>query len=515
MTAPAPVNTITATRRTVRLRRWWIFCLSWLLLSVLSIAWSITTPVSASPDEPAHIIKAASVARGQFIGEPSPDGHIVQVPRYIASTQAETCFAFQPNIAADCAIPLTGPPSEVISSSTTAGLYNPVYYLLVGWPSLLIGDATGIYVMRAVSGILASLFLAFTVLIAYGWRRNILPLAALGVAVPPMLLFLNGSVNPNGVETTATLAVFTAMLAIVMQPNERLLAERSLILLAGAAVAVNARGLSPLWVLVAIFTPLLLISWTQIWKLLRKPMVLVAVGGTAATTAFALFWLAGTNSLASAVTDKDASRAFPGVGASPITGFVNTIRETFGYAQTMIGNFGWLDTPAPATAYFVWAVFAGVLLLAGFSVLRGRRLLFAAVLVGLYLLVPPVIQAAYITGGGMIWQGRYNLPLFAMFAFGVAVVLAERLPGLDEAILARFSLLIWLGWLLAQYLSFATALKRYAVGSNGSWKDVLLAPEWSAPLGNLVWLAGFGLLTAASAWLAWRAGREHSLRPAS
>ena len=58
-------------------------------------------------------------------------------------------------------------------------------------------------------------------------------------------------------------------------------------------------------------------------------------------------------------------------------------------------------------------------------------------------------------------------------------------------------------------------MKRYAVGSNGSWKDVLLAPEWSAPLGNLVWLAWFGLLTAVSAWLAWRAGREHSLGPAS
>ena len=499
MTAPAPVNTITATRRTVRLRRWWIFCLSWLLLSVLSIAWSITTPVSASPDEPAHIIKAASVARGQFIGEPSPDGHIVQVPRYIASTQAETCFAFQPNIAADCAIPLTGPPSEVISSSTTAGLYNPVYYLLVGWPSLLIGDATGIYVMRAVSGILASLFLAFTVLIAYGWRRNILPLAALGVAVPPMLLFLNGSVNPNGVETTATLAVFTAMLAIVMQPNERLLAERSLILLAGAAVAVNARGLSPLWVLVAIFTPLLLISWTQIWKLLRKPMVLVAVGGTAATTAFALFWLAGTNSLASAVTDKDASRAFPGVGASPITGFVNTIRETFGYAQTMIGNFGWRDTPAPLAVYFSWSVLVGALILVGFSVFRGRSLLLGSVLIALFLLLPPIIQDAYIAGGGMIGQGRSTLPLFTLLVLGLAVRIAERLGSIDGKVLSRITFLAWLVWLIGQYLSFATALKRYTVGADGSWREALLTPEWQAPGGNVLWLVSFGLILTTAA----------------
>ena len=498
-----------------RPHRWRVFGAAWLLFSLLAASWSFATPIAASPDEPAHIVKAASVARGQLIGEQSPLGQVVQVPRYIASTHAETCFAFKPDVSADCAIPLSGSSSELVDSTTTAGLYNPVYYVLVGLPSLLIGDATGIYLMRAVSGILTSLFLALTVVIAYGWRRNVLPLCAIAVATPPMLYFLGGSVNPNAVEVTATLALFVAMLAIILQPNDQLLGERAVIVLSSAVIAVNARGLSPLWVAIAIFVPLMLTNWTTIRGLIRRPPVIVAIVGTVLATTFALVWLLRTNSLEAAFDDNSGYRAYPGVGSSPITGFINMFRETFGYAQGMIGNFGWLDTPAPATAYFVWAVFAGVLLLAGFSVLRGRRLLFAAVLVGLYLLVPPVIQAAYITGGGMIWQGRYNLPLFAMFAFGVAVVLAERLPGLDEAILARFSLLIWLGWLLAQYLSFATALKRYAVGSNGSWKDVLLAPEWSAPLGNLVWLAGFGLLTAASAWLAWRAGREHSLRPAS
>ena len=201
-----------------RPRIWRAFLVVWLLLSALCAGWAVATPIGASPDEPAHIVKAASVARGQFIGTPSADGHRVTVPAYVARTQDDTCFAFHQERAAACGLaPLTDP-GALTTSYTTAGLYNPVYYLLVGWPTLLLHDTSGIYAMRIVSGIVTALFAALAFALLWGLRRRAIPVLGFAVAVTPMLLFLGGSVNPNGVEATATLAVFVGILAAVLDP---------------------------------------------------------------------------------------------------------------------------------------------------------------------------------------------------------------------------------------------------------------------------------------------------------
>jgi hypothetical protein len=473
------------------------------MFSLLAASWSFATPISASPDEPAHIVKAASVVRGQFIGESSALGHVVQVPRYIASTHAETCFAFAPTVSADCAVPLSGPSGEIIDSTTTAGLYNPVYYLAVGAPSLVFDNVSGIYAMRIMSGILSGFFVALAFMLVYGWRRNRIPLAAIAFATPPMMLFLSGSVNPNSLEIAATLTVFTGMLTIVSQPNNRLLTERSMIVLAGAVFAANARGLSPLWLAIAALTPLILLSWTEIRVLFAKPAALTAVIGTALATIFALLWLLRTNSLTAAIDNEGNFQQYPGIGASFFEGFTYVMRGTFGFAQTMIGNFGWLDTPAPLSVYFIWAALTGAAVLASFTVLRGRRLVLAMVLIAALGLAPAIIQGIYITGGGIIWQGRYSLPLFAFLIVGLFSLFSEQVGRLPEFMMKRLTLMIWFLWSAAQFVSFATALRRYSVGADGTWRGVVGAADWDAPGGNLLWLgifAAVAVIAAASGW---------------
>ena len=489
-----------------RPRPWGVFAAAWLLFSLLAASWSLATPIAASPDEPAHIVKAASVVRGQLVGEASFLGHVVQVPRYIASTQSETCFAFKPEVTADCAVPLPGPGGEIVDGTTTAGLYNPVYYALVGWPSLLASDASGIYAMRIVSGVLTSLFLAFSAMLAYSWTRNRLPLAAIALATPPMVLFLAGSVNPNGLETAATLAVFAGMLTITLQPNPTRLTERSMIVLAAAAVAVNTRGLSPLWIAFAVLLPLVLLNWEQIRALIVKPAVLVAAGGTAVAAAFAVFWLMHSSSLTSAINNEDSFQQFPAVGESSLTGFTLILRATLGYAQDMIGNFGWLDTAAPQSVYFVWSVFVGALLLAAFALLRGRPLLLALALVGTFTLVPAIIQGFYVTGGGLIWQGRYALPLFGYLVFGIAALVSNRIDSAPRSVMRRLALFAWSCWAIAQYFSFAFALRRYTVGFDGAWRDILFSANWNTSGGNLLWLGLFAVLLAVTGWFGWRLG---------
>src|SRR5690606_24712188 len=124
----------------------------WALLAALSSLWSLATPIAASPDEPAHLIKAAAVVRGQWTGPVTDNGNAVRVPMYIAWTHAQTCTAFNDEATAACQTPPPSDPGAETDSATTAGTYNPLYYLLVGWLSLLFDDERGIYAMRIVSG---------------------------------------------------------------------------------------------------------------------------------------------------------------------------------------------------------------------------------------------------------------------------------------------------------------------------------------------------------------------------
>ncbi|MEO5832402.1 MAG: hypothetical protein ABIR83_03405, partial [Nakamurella sp.] len=48
---------------------------SFVLLGLVTGLWSLASPLMAGLDEPAHLIKAASVVRGQLLGQPyvTPD----------------------------------------------------------------------------------------------------------------------------------------------------------------------------------------------------------------------------------------------------------------------------------------------------------------------------------------------------------------------------------------------------------------------------------------------------------
>lgn len=498
-------------------RRRAVFGATWLLASLLGILWALATPVGASPDEPAHLVKAASVARGQLIGEPSSHGHIVQVPKYVAATHNVVCIVFQPNVSADCIESTPDDPSALFDTTTTAGLYNPLYYFIVGWPSLLFGDVSGIYAMRIVSAIATTLFLAIAVRFALEvGRRPALVLAAVGIAATPTLLFLTGAVNPNALEVTATLATFTGMLAIVQRTRTHGALTGSLTgpLIAtavSAAVGAQMRGLSPLWIAVALATPLILLRWTELRGLLTRRSVWVMIIAVMAAAAAAALWTVGSSSLTSSLGDEAHFQQYPGVGTSPFAGFAVMLIDTFNYGTQMIASFGWLDTTAPQAVYFVWSALIGALTLLAVAVLRGRHLVFAVALTLALLLLPPLAQAAYVTEGGYIWQGRYTLPLFVIAVVGIAVVITERVAKATETLeparltgtLRPVFAVVWLGWGLSQVYCFAVALRRNAVGDDGTWASLVRAPEWSAPGSNALLLAGFALVAAATAFVAW------------
>lgn len=481
--------------------RWRVFALAWMLLTALSIAWSLATPIAASPDEPAHFIKAAAVANGQLAGEPSEFGDVVQVPRYVALTHARTCFAFKPELTAACDQVPQDDPDTIVDGTTTAGLYNPLYYAAVGWPTtFLVGDPA-LYAMRFISGALNALFLAMAIMMVATWRRPTIPALGLVAGITPMMLFLSGSVNPNALEASSTVAVLSAMLSIVLHPRPELLAQRCALLIVAASVAVNTRGLALIWVLAAIALPLLIPDRRRLRELFSCRPVQISVVAIAISTTLSLLWLLSSSSLFAGLPTSDRPGTVPQTGAAPFVGFWLTLSGTFDFGQELVGLFGWLDTPSNDSVYFIWAAFTSILIGVACVLLRGRHLLVAVLLVSGLIFIPALIQGAYISGGGLIWQGRYTLPIYLCAMLGLAALVSAQLsvPGLvARQVLNRLGGLVLSLWALSQTLSFATTLRRYAVGTSGTWGDALVQPSWNAPGGNLMLIGAFGTIAIAT-----------------
>lgn len=476
---------------------------SWALFFLAAALWAVATPIAGTPDEPAHLVKAASVARGELVGDATNVGHEVTVPQYIAWSHAWTCYAFNGNQTADCVPPMPTEPDLLVTSVTMAGLYNPVYYAIVGWPTLVFGDDTGIYAMRMITSLVTTFFIAAAIAVVSAWRRPVLPLLGIAAVTTPMLLFLSAAVNPNAIEATTTLAVFVSMYSLIRE-RARDPWVVALVTIA-ASLGSTARGLSPLWIAIAILLPLLLLTWREAWAFLRRRDILVGAAVIAVSAGASVLWTLGSSSLTAGATDPEINIIYPGAGDSPVEGFVNILARTFDFGAQMIGLFGWMDTWAPAVALFVYTVLIGMILVLAWLHLRGRALRQVVVAAGALVLLPAAVQAAYVTAGGYIWQGRYSLALFAIVMIAATTMLGDRLTVSRNWMTLRRG--VWLAagaLLLAQVASFVIILKRYAVGADGGWGEFLRSPDWAPPLGVPVVLAAFALVCAVGTLLSAR-----------
>ena len=215
-------------------------------------AWSLASPLFSSPDEPAHVVHAVALDHGQLIGTPvggsSSAITAVTVPASIAdSGRYSDCFRFRISVPASCARPLTTD-SRAVESTTSAGRYPPLYYAIVGIPSLVSESTGGIYAMRLVSAALSALFVALAFMSICAWSRRTFMLVGVLLAVTPMTLFMGGVVNPNGPEICAALCMWTAGLVLVLERAEAPPRGLVIVLTASAVVLMLSRGISPLWV---------------------------------------------------------------------------------------------------------------------------------------------------------------------------------------------------------------------------------------------------------------------------
>ncbi len=464
-----------------------VFLMAFTAIFALSLTWAVTTPLGASPDEPAHFIKGASVVRGQLIGVPSERPNAqdrkVLVPPSVANTTEIGCYAFKQDATAGCFVQKQAS-DKLVESVTTAGLYNPVYYVLAGWPSLISTGQDALFMMRAMSALLCSLFFAAAITFLSRLRKPTLPVLVGFALITPMTYFLAGSFNPNSLEIATTAAFFAGLIYFIREKPQLVLSQwwTAAALGASGAILVQMRGISPLWLGFSVLVAMILAGPAIFLKEIIRPPYLWSVITVALSLVMAVIWTVKSQSL-------PAVGEHSGAGTTFIGGVWKMLETTFDYLKQGIGVFGWLDTPAPSYVIFSYFVGLGLLVTAALLVApRGRQRASIVVATCGFLLLPAIVQGASVTNSGYVWQGRYSLPGLVTLMILAAALGASGFERLSKNIRAKCIWTIAIAYALIQYASVMTALKRYSVGLSQSWVAVFNAPEWRPPiLGNLGW----------------------------
>lgn len=491
-TGAAPVSSDDGADPSVRRRRrrvtvWLVAFLSYL---ALVCAWVLATPLSASPDEPEHVHRAAAVVRGELLGQQPDTGLRVYVtpPQGVVSpSKRALCYAFQPEVTADCAEPLQGS-SERVQVRSGAGLYNPAYYAVVGLPSLPLPSEIGIYLMRLLSGAVCAGFLASALASAVSWRRSRLLVLGLLATITPMVIFLSATVNPSGVEIAASISLWTSGLVLAVSPVGTALTPVVLRRCALAAMSlVVTRQLSPLWLALIAIVLLSVAGRHRLRALVARRDTTVWALLVLIVTLFSVGWTILAGSLGQGYPDTPERSLVDGVKGS-------ILRMPYRTTQ-MVGIFGWLDTRAPWFTYVAFAAALGLVLLLGLAAARRTGRMLILVTLGLAVTVPLMVEGSQASTFGYIWQGRYTLPL-AVGVPLVAMVAAGRTQLLPSALTRPLT--YWLAVLvgLGHAGAFAYALLRYQVGVGNGFN--LLAGPWSPPSGSWAVLLLFGVALAAN-----------------
>lgn len=391
------------------------FIAAWLVtfcvLVALGETWSLATPLGAAPDEPTQVIKAAAVVRGEWIGSKPPGKHHaalteVREPATFANMGAQpTCYAFFNTHPAGCAPRLVAS-ARTVTTTTYMGHYPPLYFLVVGWPSLVSSSRVAIYLMRLMSVVVNACFLAMAFACAYRWSSSRLLIGGLAIAVSPMVLFLSSVVNASSLEITAATAMWTAATVLVVDHPRYAPKALVAVLAVSTSVTASVRGLSPLWpVLVPVVLLPLIVGRVHLRDLFARRVVQGWGAFTLVAGVGAVAWVLlahGLTVLRTGLPPHGASSAY--IARAVIGNYTFMVRQSIGY-------FGWLDTPSPSLTYLIWigTASAGVVIAAITASRRALGALSMAILTSAS--VPFLLGFFTAHHDGLISQGRYFMPL--------------------------------------------------------------------------------------------------------
>lgn len=495
MSAPEPAGTGCGGVKSGAFRA---LCLGTFASFALMAVWAVSVPLYTGPDEPSQAVHAAALVRGQLIGTPAPGYEnpftSVKVPATFGNgTDLVKCYQFNPRIPAACAdgVRLS---SRNVAAVTYSGRYPPLYFALIGLPTLVVHSTSVVFLMRLMGALLCAVLLGLAYMVLATWSRNRILAAGFLCALTPAAVYLGSVVNPNGLEIAAAICLWCSGLVLALEHRDDPPRALVVVLAVSACVLICARGLSPLFALLTLSALVVLAGPGATVRLLRTrrdvrwATVAIGIVGGVATV-----WILVVHSLWLVPA---------GPTVPPHATVVQIVSQAFGQTQTMlqqmVGVLGWNDTFMPTATYRIWTVAVLLLIVLAASSGRALGLIVLGALVALSFVLPVALELDNARRVGLAWEGRYTLAL----AVGVpllAAAIAGTSAGRWKVIAAR-SLLIALP--LASLLGYLETLRRYAVGINGPID--FLHGAWHPPQGFvlavLCYLAAAGLLVV----LLWR-----------
>ncbi len=449
-----------------------------IFFGVISL-WSGAVPMFGTPDESAHMVRAAGIARGQLTGERGDDNRTYfKVPTILG--EGSPCYSFKPEQSAEC---LDVPPDNGEGKlASTAGSNPPFFHAVTGLPTLVSSGLMSLYLMRTANALVCAGLLTAALRNVTLLKRPGPVALGMAVSVTPMVLFLSGPLNSSGFAATAGLAIWTAVLVLLDEESPRKVSHSAAAFAIPFCVLLLSRRDGNLWGAAIALTLLVLVPWQRLKELLQERTVWAWSGVIGLATA-APFFLWGNASASGFAAGGVAS----GGGSAK-----NAFNLEIHYLYEAIGFMGWLDTQMPPVVYLGWwfAIFA---LVFGAIAVASRRNVLAVV--GAILLA--VGLTVYIGSVRLpYFQGRYYLP----FVVGIPVMAGHAIAAAGYHRVPKRVLAIGLGSLFFLHqLAFAQQIRRYAVGSHGTWYFVL-NHRWS-PTPGPIWAFLLAYLVASGAMM--------------
>lgn len=375
-------------------------------LFLVQLAWVVAVPPFSGLDEFDHAYRAAGVAHGQLVAEADEatrgTGAWLEVPENIFAAARPECESLDYMTVAGCRP--SARDGDMVTVASGAGRYSPVYYVLVGWPSLFLRGDVALVAMRLLTvAASAGLFWAGLVVLGRG-SLTVWPLVGATLAVSPVVAYSASVVAPNGVEIMAAIALWASLVVGVRRPQ--LLVQGPLLwamTLSGVLLA-TMRQLGPLWLVAIVAFSLAagIRSATQAWDLMRSRRVLLAAAVVTLAAVGGVLWTLVNRSLVVGVTlgsDSllDTMARLPSANAL--------------WIFQSIAAFPLRNERAPTVVYFCFLVLWGITLVVALR-RGGRRESRCAVLAGAAsLVIASAVTLRTFNDFGVAWQGRYALPL--------------------------------------------------------------------------------------------------------
>jgi len=465
---------------------WWLFG----FLAAVLLAWALETPLLAGTDEPSHAIRAEAMVRGQLVGDRLlkvggiPIASYVRVPEAFRHSNRSDCFEVNPNRTPACSPPFRGG-GHLVRAITNQYRSPPAYYAIVGLPTLVFPAAAGVYLMRVLGAIACAALLASALLSARQLRHGGLVVAAILAAMTPEAFHLGGLVNANGLEIAAAICVWSTVAAIVLGPTEP---SRRLVTRGGVAlvVLILARGLSPLFAVVAVVAVVALGERERLFALVRHTDVRGWLLGAVGAGIVAAAWLLYIK--VEYPLDRPGSGVPHALDQTP-----RYLREAVGvFSFRSSGVFNQQDISLPTVVYVAWAVAIGLLVVAALAVATRRQAVTLLALIGSGFTLPVLVEGLNVPPIGVPWVGRHGLPLLAGIPIVAAAIITMHQGSATRARRLRpvgLSVLVLV--VAGQIFAFGAAVQRWAVGSNGSANPIrfLFDPGWSPPIPSASLLA--------------------------